>query len=223
MELFGNQRAQTLRNSAASASVDERMAFLKKVYSLLALSLLTAVVGAYVGRLFVSPALFLPLVIGELVMVFVVMGVRHKPGWNIATLFMFTGLTGITLAPVMTIYDAGVIQEALVLTVLIFGGLTMYVMASKRDFSFLGGFLFAGLLVVIVGSLLNAFWFQSPAGEFVIAAGGVLLFSGFILYDTSNIIRRYSVDDYTAATLALYLDILNLFLFLLRLLGGNRS
>ena len=75
--------------------------------------------------------------------------------------------------------------------------------------------------MVLVGSLLNAFFFQSPAGEFIIAAGGVLLFSGFILYDTSNILRHYDVEDYTSATLALYLDILNLFLFLLRLLNNR--
>ncbi len=149
------------------------------------------------------------------------MAVRRKPGLNVAALFAFTTVSGLTLGPVMLVYNAGVVQEALVLTVLIFGGLTMYVMLSKRDFSFLGGFLITGLIVVIVGSLLNAFLFQSPAGEFMLAAGGVLLFSGFILYDTSNILRHYDVEDYTSATLALYLDILNLFLFLLRLLSSR--
>lgn len=220
MAFMQTQADTFVARSAANATVEVRMAFLKKVYSLLALSLLTAAVGAFVGR-GLNPALLLPLFIAEIVMVFVAMGVRRKPGWNTAALFGFTTLSGLTLGPVMMVYNAGVIQEALVLTVLIFGGLTLYVMTSKRDFSFLGGFLVTGLIVVIVGGLLNAFFFQSAAGEFILAAGGVLLFSGFVLYDTSNILRNYDVEDYTSATLALYLDILNLFLFLLRLLGNR--
>ncbi|MCZ6647444.1 MAG: Bax inhibitor-1 family protein, partial [SAR324 cluster bacterium] len=121
------------------------------------------------------------------------------------------------------VYGLGAVQEALVLTLLIFGSLTLYVMLSKKDFSYLGSFLIMGLVLIIGGSLLNAFVFQSELGRFVISAGGVLLFSGYILYDTSNILRHYDVEDYTSATLALYLDILNLFLFILMLLGGNRD
>lgn len=221
MEMFGNRSAGYALNSAANATVEARMAFLRKVYSLLTLSLLTAAAGAYVGRLFVSPGLMLVLFIAEIALIFFAMAVRRKPGLNLVALFAFTTVSGLTLGPVMLVYNAAVIQEALVLTVLIFGGLTFYVVASKKDFSFLGGFLITGLIVVLVGSLLNAFFFQSPAGEFIIAAGGVLLFSGFILYDTSNILRHYDVEDYTSATLALYLDILNLFLFLLRLLNNR--
>jgi FtsH-binding integral membrane protein len=221
METFSNRSAGYALNSAANATVEARMAFLRKVYSLLTLSLLTAAAGAYVGRLFVSPGLMLVLFIAEIALIFFAMAVRRKPGLNLVALFAFTTVSGLTLGPVMLVYNAAVIQEALVLTVLIFGGLTFYVVASKKDFSFLGGFLITGLIVVLVGSLLNAFFFQSPAGEFIIAAGGVLLFSGFILYDTSNILRHYDVEDYTSATLALYLDILNLFLFLLRLLNNR--
>ncbi|HKJ00006.1 MAG TPA: Bax inhibitor-1/YccA family protein [bacterium] len=222
MEMFGNRGSGGYGvKSAAMAGVEERMAFLRKVYSLLTLSLLTAAVGAYFGRMFVSPGLMMVLFIAEFALIFVAMAVRHKPGWNVAALFAFAGVSGITLGPVMLVYNAAVIQEALVLTVLIFAGLTMYVMTSKKDFSFLSGFLFTGLIIVIAGSLLNAFFFHSPAGDFILAAGGVILFSGFILYDTSNILRRYDVQDYTAATLALYLDLLNLFLFLLRLLSNR--
>ena len=221
MELYGNRSQSYALHSAAGASVEARMAFLRKVYGLLTLSLVTAALGAYLGRLFVSPGLMLGLFVAEIALIFVAIGVRRKPGLNVAALFAFTGVSGLTLGPVMLVYDAAVIQEALVLTVLIFGALTLYVIASKRDFSFLGGFLITGLVVVLAGSLLNAFFFQNAAGEFAIAAGGVLLFSGFILYDTSNILRHYDVEDYTSATLALYLDILNLFLFLLRLLSNR--
>lgn len=222
MEMFGNRnRGSYGVNAAALASVEERMGFLRKVYGLLTLSLATAAVGAYVGRTLVSPGLMMVLFIAEIALIFFAMAVRRKPGVNVAALFAFTTVTGITLGPVMTVYNAGVIQQALVLSVLIFAGLTLYVVTSKKDFSFLAGFLFTGLIIIIVGSLLNAFFFQSPAADFVVSAAGVILFSGFILYDTSNILRNYDVRDYTAATLALYLDLLNLFLFLLRLLSNR--
>lgn len=221
MAMFGMSAAQPHINSAAVAPVEERMAFLKKVYGLLTLSLMSAVVGAWVGGQYISPAAMFPLFIVEIALIFFAMAVRRKPGLNLVALFAFTSVSGLTLGPVMLVYSMPAIQEALVLTVLIFAALTFYVFTSKRDFSFLGGFLIVGLVVVIVGSLLNVFLFQSAAGEFIISAGGVLLFSGFILYDTSNILRNYDVEDYTSATLALYLDILNLFLFLLRLLSGR--
>ncbi len=207
-------------NSAAAVGVEERMAFLKKVYGLLTLSLLSATVGAFVGQA-LNPGLMLPLFVFELVLIFFALAVRRKPVLNLIALFAFTTVSGLTLGPVMVVYNAAAIQEALLLTVVIFGSLTLYVIMSKKDFSFLSGFLITGLVVVIVGSLLNAFLFQNPMGEFIISAGGVVLFSGFILYDTSNILRNYEVQDYTAATLSLYLDILNLFLFLLRLLSSR--
>lgn len=222
MAFFNSMAGTQVVNSVSSVSIEERMAFLKKVYGLLTVSLLVAVVGANIGQ-GLNPGLMLPLFVVEIAMVFVAMAVRRKPVWNLVALFAFTGLSGLTLGPVMLMYDVAVVQEAMVLTAVIFASLTMYVIISKKDFSFLSGFLITGLVVVIIGSLLNVFLFQSPMGEFVISAAGVILFSGFILYDTSNILRNYAVEDYTAATLSLYLDVLNLFLFLLRLLGGNRD
>lgn len=221
MEFFNSRQTASLRpNSVAAAGVTERMAFLRKVYGLLTLSLLSATVGAFVGQS-MNPGLMMPLFIVQLVLVVFAMAVKRKPVLNLIALFAFTSVSGLTLGPVMVVYSLGAIQEALLLTVVIFASLTLYVVMSKKDFSFLSGFLITGLVVVIVGSLLNAFLFQNPAGEFILSAGGVVLFSGFILYDTSNILRNYDVEDYTAATLALYLDILNLFLFLLRLLSGR--
>lgn len=221
MEMFGNRG--TLASSAANATVADRMAFLRKVYGLFLLSLCTTVVAAFISPAVISPAAFWPLLIAYIGTFIFAMVVQRKPGWNLVALFSFTTVSGLTLGPVMVIYDLAVIQEALVLTVLIFGGLTVYVMGSKRDFSFLGGFLLMGILVIIVGGLLNAFVFQSSATQFMIAGGGVILFSGFVLYDTSNILRRYDVRDYTGATLALYLDFVLMFRYLLMLLGGSRD
>ena len=223
MEMFGNKKAATVVGSAADASIEDRMAFLKKVYGLLTLTLISAVAGAYVGAEYLSPAMMIPLFIGNFIVLLIAMWVRRKPGLNLVAMFAFTSISGVTLGPVMLMYDVGLIQEALGLTVIIFASLTFYVIASKKDFSFLGSFLITGIIIFIIGSLLNVFFFQYGAMEFILLCGGVLLFSGFILYDTSNILRHYDVEDYTSATLALYLDILNLFLILLRLLGMSRD
>ena len=82
----------------------------------------------------------------------------------------------------------------------------------------MAGFLMTGLIIVVVGGLLNLFMHNSLL-HFVLTGIGVFLFSGFILFDTSNILRRYGTDEYVMASLALYLDILNLFILLLQLLG----
>ena len=87
----------------------------------------------------------------------------------------------------------------------------------------MGGMLTTGLVVLIIGGLLNTFIFKSSGISFLYSAAGVFLFSGFIIYDTFNILKRYPTDEYISATLSLYLDILNLFLMLLHLLGGSRD
>ena len=136
-------------------------------------------------------------------------------------LFTFTVLSGITVSPLIYVYQT-VAGQAAALTV-VFCGLTAYVFVSKKDFSFLGGILWVGIILMVVGGLLNLFFFKSFDLQYFMAWIGVFLFSGFILYDTSNIIRRYNTDEYIAGALSLYLDILNLFIHLLIILGGRRS
>ena len=138
------------------------------------------------------------------------------------SLFSFTTVTGLVLGPLLYSVGPTIAAEAFALTALTFGGLTLYVIFSKRDFSFMQGFLFTGLMIVLFGSLINMF-FGSSMMHFIISGASVLLFSGFILYDTSNILRHYGKDQYVSATLALYLDILNLFVALLSILGIARS
>ena len=146
----------------------------------------------------------------------------RKPGLNMVALFSFTTFSGLYVGPIVYYYGTTIALEAFALTALVFGGLTLYVIFSKRDFSFMQGFLFTGLMVVVIGSLLNMF-FGSSLAQFMISGAAVLLFSGFILYDTSNILRYYGTDEHVSATLALYLDILNLFIALLSILGIARS
>ncbi|MDX2469298.1 MAG: Bax inhibitor-1 family protein [SAR324 cluster bacterium] len=214
-------------NVAAQASVEERMAFLRKIYGLLSLSIMVAAAASWMALstpellLFTAENHFM-LFIAEIGAIFFAMWARHKENLGLIALFLFTGLTGLTSAPMLSAYGHAVPQAAS-LTAIIFIGLSIYTVTSKRDFSFMGGMLTVGILLLVVGGLMNAFIFHSSATSFMFSSFGVFLFSGFIVYDTFNILNRYPTDEYISATLSLYLDILNLFMSLLHLLGGSRD
>jgi FtsH-binding integral membrane protein len=214
--------------TAAQASVGERMGFIRKVYALFFAATLFAIGGVLLGLSFEPLQTFARE--HPWIMLFAMLGgvmgaqaVRHVPGVNLAALFGFTTLTGVIISPVIAIIsqiNPGSIVAAGVLTVGIFGGLTAYVFVSKRDFSFMRGMLTTGLIVVILAGVVNIFLGASALG-FAVAAATLLLFSGFVLYDTSNIIRRYPTNEYVAGALSLYLDAFNIFLALLRLLNSR--
>ncbi|OGG96999.1 MAG: hypothetical protein A2527_02775 [Candidatus Lambdaproteobacteria bacterium RIFOXYD2_FULL_50_16] len=206
----------------------ERLAFLRKVYGLLALSTFMAAGAAWVTS---SNEAFLMTVaqnqflffIAELAAIFFTFWARKQENLGLIALFTFTSLTGVTTAPVLLMYTGGSIVNAALLTGIVFVGLSGYTVTSKKDFSFMGGMLTTGLIVLIVGGLLNALVFHSSAGSFMFSSAAVFLFSGFIIYDTFNIMHRYPADETIAATLSLYLDILNLFMALLSILGVRRD
>ena len=207
---------------AASVTTTDRLVFIKKVYSLLAMSMGTAAVGAYLGSgpllLLVAPNMMLFFIL-QIALIFFASFAARKPGLNMVALFSFTTVSGLTLGPLLYQVGPSIAAEAFALTAITFAGLSMYVVYSKKDFSFMSGFLMTGLIVLVVGGLLNMFFIQSGMMHFVMSGASVLLFSGFILYDTSNILRYYGTDEYVSATLALYLDVLNLFIALLSILG----
>ena len=207
---------------AASVTTTDRLVFIKKVYSLLAMSMGTAAVGAYLGSgpllLLVAPNMMLFFIL-QIGLIFFASFAARKPGLNMIALFSFTTVSGLTLGPLLYQVGPSIAAEAFGLTAVTFAGLSMYVVYSKKDFSFMSGFLMTGLIVLVVGGPLNMFFIQSGMMHFVMSGASVLLFSGFILYDTSNIMRYYGTDEYVSATLALYLDVLNLFIALLSILG----
>ena len=207
---------------AASVTTTERLVFIKKVYSLLAMSMGSAAVGAYLGSgpllLLVAPNMMLFFIL-QIALIFFASFAARKPGLNMVALFSFTTVSGLTLGPLLYQVGPSIAAEAFALTAITFAGLSMYVVYSKKDFSFMSGFLMTGLIVLVVGGLLNMFFIQSGMMLFVMSGASVLLFSGFILYNTSNIMRYYGTDEYVSATLALYLDVLNLFIALLSILG----
>jgi modulator of FtsH protease len=152
--------------------------------------------------------------------------VRQRPGVNVAALFGATFLSGLYLAPMLWFVQlmasqgqtltASPIRDAFLLTVLGFTGLTTYAMLSKKDFSFLGGFLSMGLWVVI-GAGLIAIFVGSNAFALAIASVTILLFGGYILYDTSRMLRDPSNRDPVGAAIGLYLNFMNIFVALLRI------
>ncbi len=142
---------------------------------------------------------------------------------GIGVVFLFTGLMGFGLGPTIGHYLAFPGGTQLVMTALggtgvIFLGLSGYALTTRRDFSFMGGFLFVGLLVILGASLGNLF-FAIPALSLAISAVVIMLFSGFILYDTGRMVNG-GETNYIHATVGLYISILNIFTSLLHLLGA---
>lgn len=210
--------------SSVDSSKASLMSFLKATYQLFAGSLLAATAGAYIGLDMVSTiaSWYWGLVILEFILLFALYAVKNKPGINLAVLFGFTFLSGLTLTPLLSKIlmmpaGASIVAQAFLMTSVAFAGISMFAMTTKRDFSSMGKMLFIALIILIVGSISNIF-FQSPLLQLGIAGVGALLFSAFILYDTQQIIKG-GFETPIEAAIALYLDFFNLFVSLLQILG----
>ncbi|KTG20719.1 hypothetical protein AUR67_11175 [Pseudoalteromonas sp. XI10] len=215
---------QSYNTARPVMSTIETNKVLKNTYFLLAMTLAFSAVTAGI-----SMAMNLPYFMG-LVFSLISLGVLfvvHKKADSasgVAWVFVFTGLMGAGLGPMLNYYAAMpngpmLIMQALGSTALIFFGLSAYALTTKKDFSFMGGFLTVGLIVVIIASLVNLF-IGSSITFMVINAAVVLIMSGLILFDTSRIING-GETNYIRATVALYLNVYNLFTSLLYLLGGS--
>jgi modulator of FtsH protease len=163
--------------------------------------------------------------------VFGASAVRHKAGINVVALFGMAGVMGVVIAPALFFaqvaagmggtISASPIRDAFILATAAFVGLSGYALVTQKDFSYMRGALFMGLLVVIAASLLNIFVGSSVFG-LAIASVCVLLFGAYILYDTSRMLRAGATEAVSCA-ISLYLDFVNLFLALLRILGSRRN
>ena len=205
------------------------VAFMKQTYQLLAASMISAAAGAYVTMPYAETVMqYKWFIFGfELFMLFIGLGMtRNKPGLNLAALFVFTFVTGVSLVPLLaSLIGAGngaVIGNAFLMTAVLFGALSLFAINAKSDFSSWGKPLFITLIVVVIASLVNMFILQSPMMHVIITAGILLLFSFFTIYDTQNIANG-AYDSPVDAAVSLYLDFLNMFTALLQLLGlfGN--
>jgi modulator of FtsH protease len=168
------------------------------------------------------PMTYLLAFIGAMVMGIFVLPRTANSATGIGVIFLITGLLGFGLGPLLNMYLAlpkgpETIATAMGGTGVIFLGLSGYALTTKRNFSFMGGFLFAGMMVVLIAALANIF-LAMPALSLAVSAGIILLMSGFILFDTSRIIHG-GETNYIMATYGLYLSIFNIFINLLSILG----
>jgi len=225
MALYDRDYTRTVNGTYAEVEVSSSVAFMKKTYQLLAASMVAAAAGAFVTLPYAETVMqYRWLIFGfELFMLFVGLGMtRNKPGLNLASLFVFTFVTGVSLVPMMArligMGSGGTIGTAFLMTAVLFGALSLFAINSKTDFSSWGKPLFITLIVVIIASLINAFVLQSPLMHVVMSAGILLLFGLFTIYDTQNIANG-AYDSPVDAAVSLYLDFLNMFTSLLSLLG----
>ncbi|MFT5888057.1 MAG: modulator of FtsH protease [Zhongshania sp.] len=216
------QDKSVFQTGAQAQPVLETNKVLRNTYMLLGMTLVCSALSAGLAMAMnIGSGTGLVLMILGFVMLFVV----HKTADSskgIAAIFVFTALLGASLGPMLQRYLAlpnggQLVMQALGGTAIVFFGLSAYVLTTRKDFSFLGGFLMVGLLVMVVASIANMF-FQVPAASLAISAAAVFIMSGLILFDTSRIIHG-GETNYIRATVALYLDIYNLFIHLLHLLG----
>lgn len=196
---------------------------LRNTYMLLSMTLLFSGLTASISMaLNMPPMTYLVSVIGGMVIaMFVLPRFANSPA-GIGIVFLITGMLGFGLGPMLTMYASlpnggNIIMLALGGTGVIFMGLSAYVLATRKDFSFLGGFLMVGFLLVLVAAVANIF-LQMPVMSLMISSVVILIMSGFILYDTSRIIHG-GETNYILATIGLYMTIFNIFISLLQLLG----
>jgi modulator of FtsH protease len=222
---------QDIFNQQATSGIQsfETTKVLRNTYALLAMTLLfsaiTAAISMAVG---VGHGLSLVFSIAAIVLVWFVLPRTANSATGILVVFAFTGLLGASLGPLLSYYlkmaNGGmVVTQALGGTALVFFALSAYVLTTRKDFSFMGGFLFVGLivaLVAMVGMVIASSFFGADVSMFHLGLSMiiVLLMSGFILYDTSRIING-GETNYIMATTSLYLNIYNLFVSLLHILG----
>jgi len=195
---------------------------IRNTYTLLSMTLLFAAVtaGASMALNLPHPGLIITLV-GYFGLLFATTKLRNS-SWGILAVFGLTGFMGYTLGPILNAYLAlpnggQTVMTAFVLTGAIFLGLSGYALTTRKDFSFMGGFLAVGILVAFLAGL-GAVFFSIPALSLTVSAAFVLLMSGLILYETSNIIHG-GETNYIMATVTLFVSLFNLFTSLLHLLG----
>jgi modulator of FtsH protease len=232
----GNTPFRGWPQSGEATLVVDQNKVLRNTYWLLALSMLPTIAGAYFGMtlnfagMFKASPIMTPLLMfGAMFgMLFVVSALRNS-SWGVLAIFGFTFVSGVMLGPILQnaagLRNGGQLDAiAGGMTAAVFLVMATIATVSKRDFSFMGKFLFIGLILLIIASVANLF-FQVPAAQIAISAIAVFIFSLYLLYDVSSIVRG-GQTNYIMATLALFLDIFNIFVNLLNLLmmfSGQRD
>jgi modulator of FtsH protease len=215
--------SQPILVKTAHASVLETNRVLRNTYALLSMTLLfsAATAGAAMALDLPYPGIVVTLV-GYFGLLFLTSKLSHS-AWGILCVFALTGFMGLTLGPILNLYihnlhnGGQLVMTALGGTGAIFLGLSAYALTTRKDFSFMGGMLMAGILVAFLAGLASLF-IPMPGLHIAVSAMFILLMAGMILFETSAIIHG-GETNYILATVSLYVSIYNLFTSLLQLLG----
>ncbi len=213
---------QSISTARSESQILATNKVLKNTYALLAMTLLFSAAAAGVSMVMNVPHFGLLTLVGYFALLFLTTKFRDS-GLGILFVFMLTGFMGLTLGPILNMYLATANGSQLVMTALggtgaIFLALSGYVLTTRKDFSFMGGFLMVGILVAFLAGL-GALVFSMPVLSLAVSGMFILLMSGMILYQTSEIIHG-GETNYIMATVSLYISIYNLFLSLLQILGA---
>jgi len=209
----------------------ERATLVRRTYGLVFVSVLVTMLGSAFA--FTQPRLMQAVAVHPfiaMIAIFVPLYMAQRNARvfpkNVLLTLLFTFVEGVFIAPFLAYAEQaapGTVSQAALLTFAAFGGLSLYATLSRRDFSAWGSFFIIGLIVLFVAMVINMF-VASAAASLWISAVGVLVFAGLLVFDTWRLLRSgtFGQDDYVIAAVQIYLDLLNMFLFILSLLG-NRS
>ena len=212
---------KTVIGSEQSALATNKV--LRNTYTLLSMTLLFSALCAGIAVMIRMPPMGMSItLVGYFGLLFLTTKLRNS-AWGLVSVFALTGFMGLTLGPIISMYLSIPNGEQIVMTAMggtgvIFLGLSGYALTTRKDFSFLGGFLMVGILVAFLAGIASMF-LSMPGLSLAVSAMFILLMSGLILYQTSQIIHG-GETNYIMATVTLYISIYNLFLSLLQLLGA---
>ncbi|MBU1070402.1 Bax inhibitor-1 family protein [Myxococcota bacterium] len=226
MAMLKSVRGERIADGVASLDISERGAFIAKVYNYLfgavALMVITGFVAfKQVPVQSITRELSIGLAVAGLVVFIAGMFSSRVKGLNLVLFGIYAIIDGVLLGCLARLYiNAGlgsIFAQAAVLSLLVFGGLTAFVHITKKDFSFLGGFLFV-MVLLLIGAVIVGFFIKSTLLHLGIAVGGTAIFAMYILFDTSQVIHRLHEDEAVTGAWMLFIDLIGLFIYLLDLL-----
>jgi modulator of FtsH protease len=228
---MGFSRFAAVQNPALVLTGSQRATLVRRTYSMVFACVLVTMGGTWFGlsneSLMIATAQH-PIISFLIAFVPLMVASRARSmaaPQRMGLIFLFSVMMGVMISPAIYVANQtapGIVGQAALLTGSAFGILTTYAWLSRRDFSAWGSFFTVGLFVLIATSLLNLF-FQNQTAHLWLAGGTVLVFSGLLIYDTWRLKNVYGPDEYIAAAVQIYLDLLNMFMAILALLGGRRS
>jgi len=219
---LGNQNDQVFQQPVSTTAETNKL--IRNTYMLLSMTLFFTAFTAGIAMVTNMPPLHWLIVLGGYFGLLFLTSYLQNSIWGIVSVFALTGFMGLTLGPILSLYltvfsnGSQLIMMAFGSTAAIFLGLSGYALTSRKDFSFLGGFLFAGILIAFLAGI-GAIIFELRGLSLAVSAMFVLLMAGLILYQTSDMVHGRETN-YIMATVTLYVSIYNLFLSLLHLFGA---